>query len=151
MINKNKLKEFLKSNYSIQTKLFVLDVLKGLVEKPSSNSHFVMYIYDLDIFEDAFVNPPNSYFVIDFIYLESLDSKIREYYLGLLREGIDMDDTFSLHITVNNASILVEHGVILTNIEHLKMKRQKKLEAVDAKRLINGEEDLGDFFDLAEF
>jgi len=128
MINKNKLKKFLKSNYSTQTKLFVLDVLKDIVENPTTISHFAMYIYDLDIFEESFIKIPNNYYVIDFMYLESLDNKIREYYLAFLSEGIDINI-----FNVNDTTILIEHGILLTNIEHLKMKRQKKLEKVESR------------------
>jgi len=128
MINKNKLKKFLKSNYSTQTKLFVLDVLRNIVETFTENSQYVIYISDLNIFEDEFIKFPNSYFVIDFEYLESLDSKIREYYYMLLSLPFNVYNN-----SINNSSILVEHGVLLTNIEHLKMKRQKKLEKVNKK------------------
>lgn len=141
MINKNKLKNFLSSSdYSEQTKLFVIKILDGIAQNPIDNAQYVVYLYDLDLFEEGFVNlPSDQYFLIDFNYLEKLSPKIRKYYLDILTSGVTIDNPFGISFTVNKLTMLTEHGILISNIEHLKRKRQQKLQEVEARKLIDDE------------
>ena len=150
MVDKGKLKIFLKSsNHLGNVKLFVLDVLKFVASNPTDNGQYITYIMELELFDEEFFDVsklPNTYYLIDFLYLEQLDSKIQEYYINLLREGL-ADDDFSF--SINNTTILIEHGILISNIEHLKQKRKQKLEKVESRKsngdILGGMDDASDF------
>ncbi len=130
MIDKKKLKKFLSSNCSLSIKMFVLDVLKFACYNQTNNTNYLIRISDLDIFQKDFIKFPDKYYIIDFIYLESLQSNIKDFYIKMLMDGFKHDSISNIYNSVDNFAILIEHGILLTDIEHLKIKRLKKLEKV---------------------
>jgi len=137
-INKNNLKKFLKSEYSIDIKLFILLVLESLDKYPADNMLYVYYIFDLNLIDD--IKLDNESYLIDFDYLNSLDKKIMKYYLDLLTSGIKID---TFNFIENSLQILISHGILITNIEYLKRKREYKLNKINYN---NEEEDLNNLF-----
>jgi len=146
MVDKNKLKNFLKSDYSESVKLLALNALKGIMDFPTDNSHLALFLYDLDLFEDGFITlPKGQYYIIDFYYLEKLSTKIKQFYIGML-----IENSVNLQRNIAKTTLLIEHGILISNIEHLKLKRQQKLDELEARKLLNEPDDC-DGFDCFDF
>lgn len=129
MINKEKFKLFLiNSEYTSDIKIFVINVIKYVYNNPKKNANLI-YLFDLDILiEDN--TPSDDYYIIDFDYLQSLNSDIRDNFLSVLDSFICSDDVnFSFHSSILN--LLFDCGIILNNIEYLKKKRKIKLEKIN--------------------
>lgn len=152
MIDKKKLKEFLSSDYSTNTKLFVVNALKGINDNPSENAYLSLYLYELDLFEEGFIRKPDeTFYLIDFYYLEKLNSEIRDFYIDILMDGISGDPSLGISFAVQKTSFLIQHGILISDLEYLKIKRKQKLEEVEAKKLIDDDDLIGDdddFFSL---
>lgn len=142
MIDKKKLKKFLSSRYSLSVKKFVLDTLRSIPDSPTGNVQVLICISDLDIFQKDVIKFTDEYYVIDFVYLESLELEIMDFYIDILREMLNFDIDFNLIDNVNNTTFLLEHGVLLSNVEYLKVKREQKLKQVaDRSDEIGGDYD----------
>ncbi len=128
MVDKGKLKKFLNCDHSDDIKLFVITILKCIIDSPTVNGYYAIYLYDLDIFEEGFIKlPTTQYYLIDFKYLNELSPKVRTYYLDIL-----LDDN-----SVLNTVFLVEHGILISDIEYLKLKRQQKLNKIKRQQKLN--------------
>ena len=118
-INRKKLKIFLESSNNVIIKKFVIDLLKKIYT-PSPHLKYAYYIFDLDILETDSNNKLQlaDYDIIDFDYLNSLpDEIIQEYLYYFKNKNIDS----------NIVSLLKDSGVLISNIEYLKRKREQKL------------------------
>ena len=142
MLDKEKYKKFLTSHtYSDDIKVFIITVIKEIYENPTY-ARILIYFYDLDILKN--IKSPDSYYIIDFDFLNYLNEKVRKNYLTILEEHLLSDIYDNTHI-----SFLIDSGIIISDVEYLKKKRQRKLDKIKEKE----EDDVifgfgGDFFNL---
>jgi len=120
MIDKNKMKKFLASSYKDSIKVFVINSLEKIYD-PSYTKYLIYFIY-LDLFNSLSIHTENldSYYIIDFGYLNSLSEPVLEQYLKMLNRQIFSFDVHSIYC-------LCDSGILISNIEHLKVKRESKL------------------------